>query len=133
MTRIFFETLKKEVKKISEDHGETLEILYYTGRDLSPEYVSISNTPIYGEERFFITVSIDMYSTCNTKVASVTIPRSFGGYQEAVKIYERLKLLDVRIFTPPDGEYNPMKWMRPTYPYDQGLIETIFPGLDSEE
>lgn len=132
MERIFFETLKKEVEKISENYVEKLEIHYHTGRDVSCENVRISETPIYGEERYYITASIDMYSTCNTKVASVTIPTSLG-FQEAHKIYERLKLLDVHIFTPSDGEYNPKKWMRPTYPYDQGFIGTIYHDWISEE
>lgn len=80
MSRIFFETLEKEVEKISEEYCENLEIpeileiLYHTNRDVSCEYVRISETPIYGKERYFITASIDIYSTCNTMVASITIP-----------------------------------------------------------
>ena len=55
MSRIFFETLEKEVEKISEEYCENLEIpeileiLYHTNRDVSCEYVRISETPIYGQ------------------------------------------------------------------------------------
>ena len=61
-----------------------------------------------------------------------TVPVSLG-FSNSNKIYVRLKLLDVHIFTPPNGEYNPKKWMKQTYPYDQGLSETIFSKLDLDE
>jgi len=83
-------SFEEKLNETSTKYGTELEILYYTGEDISSENITISDTQIHGKDGFFITTSINIYLTSKENVASVIIPTSLG-FLKSQEIYRELR------------------------------------------